>query len=94
VPACPAAVFGFSVALNAVEPCDAQPNVTAPGGVAVGREIANSAINIYSREPEEIKQLAEQLDRSEVPIEQLAKKLVEIAENYKDALVARCTEPA
>jgi tetratricopeptide (TPR) repeat protein len=59
-------VFGsVFAALIVVEPCAGQQNVTAPGGVAAGRDIVNSPINIYNRDPDEIKRLAQQLDRSE-----------------------------
>jgi hypothetical protein len=42
----------------------AQTRIEAPGGVAA-QSITNSPINIYDRDPDEIKRLAQQLDRSE-----------------------------
>ena len=45
-------------------PMRAQSRFEAPNGVAA-QTITNSPINIYNRDPEEIRRLAEQLDRSE-----------------------------
>ena len=60
----PAALLLTALALAVVEPAFAQTRLEAPGGVAA-QTITNSPINIYNRDPEEIRRLAQQLDRSE-----------------------------
>ena len=54
----------FALVALAPGPTLAQVRLEAPGGVAA-QSITNSPINIYNRDREEIKLLAEQLDRSE-----------------------------
>lgn len=42
----------------------AQTRIEAPAGMAA-QSITNSTINIYNRDPEEIRRLAQRLDRSD-----------------------------
>ena len=54
-----AAVFGSVLAaLIMVEPCAGQQNVTAPSGIAVGRDLVNSPIN-FGLTPEQGRELTE-----------------------------------
>jgi hypothetical protein len=122
-------VFGsVFAALIVVEPCAGQQSVTAPGGVAVGRDIVNSPVSI-GIPPEQLPEIIEaatkdwrnlsdqqkqtiddlknqlgvnenalkaffaSLGENQVPIEQLAKKLLEIAGNYKEALARTAPNP-
>ena len=123
-----AAVFGVVVLLTVVEPCAGQQNVTAPGGVAVGRDnygpvsitgispetlpgIIEAATkdwrNLSGQQKQTIDDLQNKLGvnenalkaffavlgEKEVPVEQLVKKLVEIAEGYKEALARAAPNP-
>jgi hypothetical protein len=68
----------FALVALAPGPTLAQVRLEAPGGVAA-QSITNSPINIYNRDPEEIKRLAEQLDRSEGNRQAAEAKAAELA---------------
>src|SRR4051812_16544719 len=123
-----AAIFGAVVVLTVVKPCAGQQTVTAPGGVAVGRDNYGS-VSISGISPEALpgiieaatrdwRNLSDQqkqtidhlqnelgvnkdalraffavLGEKEVPVEQLVKKLVEIAGSYKEALARAAPNP-
>src|SRR3954454_21084373 len=121
-------MFGVVVLLTVVEPGAGQQNVTAPGGVAVGRDnygpVSISGIssktlpsiieaattgwrNLSGQQKQTIDDLQNKLGVNEnalkaffavlgekaVPVEQLLKKLVEIAEGYKEALARAVPNP-
>jgi tetratricopeptide (TPR) repeat protein len=66
------------VLLFAPAPLPAQIRIEAPSGVAA-QSISNSVINIYNRDPEEIKRLSQRADRSDADRRAAEAKAAELA---------------
>src|SRR3954462_15251836 len=86
-----AAIFGAVVVLTVVEPCAGQQTVTAPGGVAVGRDNFGP-VNIQGISPETLPGIIEAATRDWRNLSDQQKQTIDHLQNElgvnKDALRA------